>query len=40
VEVEISFVERLRGMLRFDSIETLVEAINDDVARTRQVLEA
>ena len=27
VEVEISFVERLRGMVRFDSIETLVEAM-------------
>jgi riboflavin kinase/FMN adenylyltransferase len=40
VEVEIAFVERLRGMLRFDSIETLVEAINDDVARTREILGA
>ncbi len=35
VEVEISFVDRLRGMLRFDSIEALVEAMHDDVARTR-----
>jgi riboflavin kinase/FMN adenylyltransferase len=40
VEVEISFVERLRGMLRFDSIEALVEAIQDDVARTREILDA
>ena len=38
VEVEIAFVERLRGMLRFDSIEALVEAIHDDVARTREIL--
>ncbi len=38
VEVEISFVERLRGMLRFDSIEALIEAMHDDVARTREIL--
>ena len=39
VEVEIAFVDRLRGMLRFESIEALVEAMHDDVARTRTVLE-
>ncbi len=39
VEVEIAFVDRLRGMLRFDSMEALVEAMRDDVARTRTLLE-
>jgi riboflavin kinase/FMN adenylyltransferase len=38
VEVEISFVERLRGMLRFESIEALIEAMHGDVARTREIL--
>jgi riboflavin kinase / FMN adenylyltransferase len=38
VEVEISFVDRLRGMLRFDSIEDLVEAMHGDVARTREIV--
>jgi riboflavin kinase/FMN adenylyltransferase len=40
VTVEISFVERLRGMLRFDSIEALVEAMHGDVARSREILGA
>ncbi len=40
VEVEISFVDRIRGMVRFDSIEELVEAIQSDVVRTREILEA
>jgi riboflavin kinase/FMN adenylyltransferase len=40
VTVEISFVERLRGMLRFDSIEALVEAMHGDVARSRAILGA
>ncbi len=38
VEVEIAFVDRLRGMLRFDTIDALVEAMHDDVARTRSLL--
>ncbi|MGA9746856.1 MAG: bifunctional riboflavin kinase/FAD synthetase [Nocardioides sp.] len=38
VEVEVSFVHRIRGMLRFDSVEALVETMHDDVARTRGVL--
>jgi riboflavin kinase/FMN adenylyltransferase len=39
-EVEIVFVSRLRGMLRFDSVDELVAAMDDDVARARQVLDA
>lgn len=38
VEVEVSFVERIRGMERFDGIEALVETMHDDVRRTREVL--
>jgi riboflavin kinase/FMN adenylyltransferase len=37
-EVEISFVARIRGMVRFDGIADLVSAIHDDVARTRELL--
>lgn len=37
-QVALDFVERLRGMARFDSTEELVAQIDDDVARTRQVL--
>ena len=40
VEVEVSFAERLRGMVRFDGVDALVEAMHDDVARTRQILGA
>ena len=38
VEVEVSFVERLRGMVAFDSVEALVEQMNDDVDRARELL--
>lgn len=38
VEVEVAFVERLRGMVRFDGIEPLLETMADDVRRTRAVL--
>jgi riboflavin kinase / FMN adenylyltransferase len=38
VEVEVEFVERLRGMVRFDSVEELVAQMKDDVARTRELL--
>jgi len=38
VEVEVSFVARIRGMLRFDSVEELVATMAQDVARTRAVL--
>jgi riboflavin kinase / FMN adenylyltransferase len=36
--IGIEFVHRLRGMLRFDSVERLVDQMNDDVARTRKLL--
>ncbi len=38
VEVEVSFVERLRGMVAFEGIEKLVETMHDDVRRAREVL--
>jgi len=40
VEVEVSFVERLRGMVRFESIEGLVDTMRDDVGRARAILGA
>ena len=40
VQVEVEFVERLRGMVRFDSVEELVSQIKDDVARARELLAA
>jgi len=40
VEVEVAFVGRIRGMLRFDSVEELVVRMHDDVRRTRERLEA
>jgi riboflavin kinase/FMN adenylyltransferase len=39
VGVEVSFVARIRGMLRFDSVEELVRTMADDVARARELLE-
>lgn len=36
--VAVDFVDRLRGMVRFDSIEALVEEMNRDVQRTRELL--
>ena len=38
VEVEVSFVDRLRGMVAFEGVEKLVETMHDDVRRTREVL--
>ncbi|HEX4981851.1 MAG TPA: bifunctional riboflavin kinase/FAD synthetase [Ilumatobacteraceae bacterium] len=38
VRVGVSFVARLRGMVKFDSVEDLVAAMGDDVARARVVL--
>jgi len=38
VPVEVSFVARLRGMKRFDSVDELVETMADDVRRARAVL--
>ncbi|GAA1475996.1 bifunctional riboflavin kinase/FAD synthetase [Nocardioides aestuarii] len=39
VEVEVAFVDRIRGMVRFDGIEPLLETMADDVRRTRELLE-
>lgn len=38
VEVEVSFVDRLRGMVAFSSAEALVEQMKDDVDRARELL--
>jgi riboflavin kinase / FMN adenylyltransferase len=38
VEVEVSFLRRLRGMERFESVEELLEQMADDVARAHEVL--
>jgi riboflavin kinase / FMN adenylyltransferase len=38
VEVEVSFVARIRGMLRFDSVEDLVATMHEDVERCRAIL--
>ncbi len=38
VEVEVSFVARIRGMLRFDSVDELVATMAPDVARTHEIL--
>ena len=39
VEVEVSFVERLRGMVAFDSVEGLLAAMASDVEAAREVLQ-
>jgi len=36
--IGIEFVERLRGMVKFEGIEPLIEQMNDDVRRTRELL--
>ena len=38
VEVEVSFVDRIRGMERFDSVDALIETMHDDVRRAHDVL--
>lgn len=38
VEVEVAFAERLRGMVKFDSIDALVEQMRDDVDQARDLL--
>ncbi|MEP9364537.1 bifunctional riboflavin kinase/FAD synthetase [Nocardioides sp. CN2-186] len=40
VEVEVSFVERLRGMVAFEGVEKLIEQMKDDVDQARTLLEA
>ena len=37
--VALDFVERLRGMVRYDTVEALIEQIGRDVAQTREILE-
>ena len=39
VPVEVSFVARIRGMVRFDGVDALVETMRDDVRRTRALLD-
>ena len=39
-EVEVVFVKRLRGMLRFESVDELLSAMQGDVEQTREVLRA
>ncbi len=36
--IEVHFVERLRGMLKFDSLDSLISGMADDVARVRVLL--
>ena len=36
--VDVEFVERIRGMVAFTSIEALVDTIRDDVERSRVIL--
>ncbi len=38
VEVEVAFVAHLRGMVRFGSVDALLEQMADDVARSRVLL--
>ena len=38
VTVEVSFVARLRGMQRFDTVDQLLAAMADDVRRAREIL--
>jgi riboflavin kinase/FMN adenylyltransferase len=36
--VEVSFVARIRGMVKFDGVDELVETMAEDVSRTRELL--
>ena len=38
VEVEVAFVDHLRGMVAFEGIEKLIETMHDDVRRARALL--
>jgi riboflavin kinase/FMN adenylyltransferase len=38
VEVEVFFVDRIRGMVRFDGVDALVATMADDVVRAREIL--
>lgn len=39
VEVEVTFVARLRGMVRFDGVDALVAMMAEDVRRAREILQ-
>lgn len=36
--IAVEFIARIRGMVRFDGIEALIEQMNDDVRRSRELL--
>ncbi len=38
-QVEVSFVARIRGMVKFDGVDALVATMRDDVERTRELLD-
>ena len=38
VEVEVSFVDRIRGMERFDGVDALIETMHKDVRRAHDIL--
>jgi riboflavin kinase / FMN adenylyltransferase len=38
VDVEVAFVDRIRGMVRFDGVDTLIETMRDDVRRAHEIL--
>jgi riboflavin kinase/FMN adenylyltransferase len=38
VQVDVVFVQRLRGMVTFDSVDALVEQMSDDIDRARRSL--
>ena len=38
VEVEVSFVERIRGMVKFEGVDALIETMHDDVRRVHEIL--
>lgn len=38
--VDVQFQERLRGMVAFDGVDSLIAQMHDDVARTRRILGA
>jgi riboflavin kinase/FMN adenylyltransferase len=38
VEVEVAFVDRIRGMVRFDGADALVDTIRQDVLAAREIL--
>jgi riboflavin kinase/FMN adenylyltransferase len=39
VEVEVAFVDRIRGMVRFEGVDALIETMHDDVKRAREILD-